>query len=73
MKWNALITKSQYEKALNRKNEMFYTTPGSPEENEMILLGILIKDYEERHIISPRLYLKTDRLRSSDSLHRHAS
>jgi hypothetical protein len=73
MKWNALITRSQYEKALVRKNEIFYTLPGSPEENEMILLGILIKDYEERHVHTRRLYIKNDQLRSSAASYRHTS
>jgi HTH-type transcriptional regulator / antitoxin HigA len=49
MKWNAIITKSQYEKALKRTTELSHTLPGSGDEDELILLRILIKDYENRH------------------------
>ena len=48
MKWNAIITKSQYEKALKRTTELSHTLPGSGDEDELVLLCILIKDYEKR-------------------------
>jgi HTH-type transcriptional regulator/antitoxin HigA len=48
MKWNAIITKSQYEKALKRVNEISRALPGSEDEDELRLLSILIKDYENR-------------------------
>ncbi|HEY4936033.1 MAG TPA: hypothetical protein VII44_05605 [Puia sp.] len=53
MKWNAIISKSQYEKALSRTKEISYVLPGSKEEDELALLLILIKDYENRHIEIP--------------------
>lgn len=53
MKWNAIITKSQYEKALKRRIEISQSLPGSKEEDELALLHILIKDYESRHIEMP--------------------
>jgi hypothetical protein len=46
MKWNAIITKSQYEKALKRASEISNALPGSSENDELLLLRILIKDYE---------------------------
>jgi len=53
MKWNAIITKSQYEKTLSRKVELSHALPGSKEEDELALLLILIKDYENRHMEVP--------------------
>ena len=48
MKWNAIITKSQYEKAVKRTTELSHNLPGSSEEDELTLLLMLIKDYENR-------------------------
>jgi HTH-type transcriptional regulator/antitoxin HigA len=53
MKWNAIITKSHYERALKRRIEISQSLPGSKEEDELALLHILIKDYENRHIEMP--------------------
>ena len=50
MKWNALITRIQYENALKRADEIAHALPNSCEEDELILLRIMIKDYEQRHI-----------------------
>jgi len=55
MKWNAIITKSHYERALKRRIEISQSLPGSKEEDELALLHILIKDYENRHIEMPGL------------------
>jgi HTH-type transcriptional regulator/antitoxin HigA len=49
MKWNAIITKSQYEKAVLRAAEINRSLPGACEKDELLLLTILIKDYEQRH------------------------
>lgn len=48
MKWNAIISRSQYEKALQREKEVSYGRQGPAGEDELRLLRILIKDYEER-------------------------
>jgi hypothetical protein len=48
MKWNAIITKSQYGKALRREKELTDLIPGSGENDELLLLRILIKDFEQR-------------------------
>lgn len=55
MKWNAIITKSQYEKALKRRIEISQSLSGSVDDDELALLHILIKDYENRHIEMPGL------------------
>jgi hypothetical protein len=49
MKWNAIITRSQYEKAVQRAAEINRSLPGACEKDELLLLTILIKDYEQRH------------------------
>ncbi|HCL83305.1 MAG TPA: hypothetical protein DIC22_04980 [Chitinophagaceae bacterium] len=48
MKWNAIITKSQYGKALRREKELNDLIPGSGENDELLLLRILIRDFEQR-------------------------
>src|SRR5450755_813717 len=55
MRWNVIKTKAQYKKALVRTIEIFHAGPGSKEENELDLLLVLIKDYEDKHIILPDL------------------
>jgi hypothetical protein len=50
MKWNAIITKSQYEKALLREKELNKVIPGSGEKDELLLLRILIRDFEQRQV-----------------------
>ena len=52
MKWNAIISKSQYEKALRRASEISNSLPGSSDNDELRLLQILIKDYEDMHNFS---------------------
>ncbi len=52
MKWNAIISKSQYEKAIKRSSEISNALPGTDENDELRLLQILIKDYEELHNFS---------------------
>jgi hypothetical protein len=49
MKWNAIISKSQYEKAIKRSSEISNALPGTSENDELRLLKILIKDYEDMH------------------------
>ncbi len=52
MKWNAIISKSQYEKAIKRSSEISNALPGTNENDELRLLQILIKDYEDMHNFS---------------------
>ena len=49
MKWNAIISKLQYEKSVNRAIEIYHAMPGTEEKDELTLLLIMIKDYEQRH------------------------
>ena len=48
MKWNAIISRSQYEKALQREKEVAHSRRDPAGEDELRLLRMLIKDYEER-------------------------
>lgn len=61
MKWNAIISKSQYEKAIKRSTEISSALPGTSENDELRLLQILIKDYEDMHNfsvnVSPGIFL----------------
>ncbi len=47
MKWNAIITKRQYENALLREAELGKTS--GFHEDERALLRLLIRDYEQRN------------------------
>ena len=53
MQWTEIKTEDQYTKALARTIEIFHAAPGSNEENELDLLLVLIKDYEDKHILIP--------------------
>ncbi len=58
MQWIEIKTIEQYKKALARAKEIFHAVPGSKEENELDLLLVLIKDYEDKNIIMPNIDTK---------------
>ena len=55
MNWKVIKTKTAYKKALKRTMEIFHAQPGSPEDDELDLLLVLVKDYEDKHIVLPML------------------
>jgi len=55
MNWKVLKTGAQYKKALKRTMEIFQATHGTPEADELDLLLVLVKDYEDKHIVMPEL------------------
>lgn len=55
MNWKVLKTEAQYKKALKRTMEIFQVTTGSHEADELDLLLVLVKDYEDKHIHLPEL------------------
>ncbi|HEX5111963.1 MAG TPA: helix-turn-helix domain-containing protein [Saprospiraceae bacterium] len=55
MNWKVIKTETQYRKALNRAMEIFHANDNTPEGDEVALLLVLIRDYEERHITIPNL------------------
>jgi len=53
MTWNVLKTEKDYKAALLRTMELFEATEGTPEDDELALLLVLVRDYEDRHIQLP--------------------
>jgi hypothetical protein len=50
MEWKVIKTKDQYSKAVKRAMEIFQVPEGSPEADELELLLVLVKDYEDKYI-----------------------
>lgn len=55
MIWKVLTTEKQYQKAIKRTLELFHAKEGTPEADELSLLLLLVKDYEDKHIPLPDL------------------
>jgi HTH-type transcriptional regulator/antitoxin HigA len=55
MEWNVLKTTAEYKRTVLRTMEIFDAVPNSPEDKELELLLVLIKDYEDKYIILPEL------------------
>lgn len=55
MNWKVLKTEADYNKAAIRLMEIFHAGPGTPESDELELLIVLIKDYDEKHYQLPEL------------------
>jgi HTH-type transcriptional regulator/antitoxin HigA len=52
-KWLVLKTEDEYDIALERTIELFHAPEGTPESDELDLLLLLVKDYEDRHYQLP--------------------
>ena len=50
MNWKVIKTEAAYKKASKRAMEIFQVKESSPEADELALLLVLIKDYEDKHI-----------------------
>lgn len=55
MKWKVLKTEEDYTKASNRLMEIFHAAPDTPLGDELELLTILVKDYDDKHYSIPAL------------------
>lgn len=55
MNWKVLKTEAQYKKAITRTMEIFQAAKGTPQSDELDLLLVLVKDYEDKHIHLPEL------------------
>ena len=55
MDWKVIKTKTEYNKALKRTMAIFQAEPGTAESDELELLLVLIKDYEDKHIVLPEV------------------
>ncbi len=55
MNWKVLKTEKEYERALLRMMEIFHANPNTPEYDELELLMVLVKDYDDKHYHLPEL------------------
>jgi HTH-type transcriptional regulator/antitoxin HigA len=55
MNWKVIKTEEDYEKASIRLMEIFHAAPNSPEYDELDLLMVLVKDYDDKHYKLPEL------------------
>lgn len=55
MNWKVIKTEAAYKRTLKRAMEVFQAKENTPEADELALLLVLIKDYEEKHIQIPAL------------------
>jgi HTH-type transcriptional regulator/antitoxin HigA len=53
MNWKVIKTEAAYQKAIKRAINIFQAKEGSTEADELALLLVLIKDYEDKHIHMP--------------------
>jgi HTH-type transcriptional regulator/antitoxin HigA len=49
MNWKVLKTEEDYKNASIRLMEIFHVSPNSPEHDELDLLMVLVKDYDDKH------------------------
>ena len=55
MNWTIIKTEAQYQKAIKRTMAIFHAEEKTPEADELALLLVLVKDYEDKHIQLPEL------------------
>lgn len=55
MKWKVLNSKKEYDKAVKRMMDIFHAEPNTPEDDELGVLILLIKDYDEKHYALPEI------------------
>jgi HTH-type transcriptional regulator/antitoxin HigA len=55
MNWKVLKTEEDYAKASLRMMEIFHAEPGTSQSDELDLLIVLIKDYDDKHYHLPEL------------------
>lgn len=55
MNWKLLESETEYKNALKRTIEIFHAEPHTPEDDELGILLLLIKDYEDRTVKMPEI------------------
>ena len=55
MSWKVLKTEEEYHHAAIRMMEIFHAAPNTPESEELELLVVLVKDYDDKHFQLPEL------------------
>lgn len=53
MNWKIIKTEAEYKKVIERTIEIFHTEEGTPEDEELAMLVLLLHDFEEKHIHLP--------------------
>ena len=53
--WKVIKTEAEYKEALERTISIFHAEPDTLESEELELLLVLIKDYEDKHVVIPEL------------------
>ena len=55
MNWKVLKTEEDYKKASLRLMQIFHAKPNTPESDELDLLMVLVKDYDDKHCQIPEI------------------
>ena len=55
MNWKVIKKEADYKKAIKRTLVIFHATEGTAEAEELSLLLLLVKDYEDKHIALPEI------------------
>lgn len=55
MKWKVIKTEAEHKIALKRAMEIFHAEPDTPEDDELGVLLVLIKDFEDKNYPMPEL------------------
>lgn len=55
MNWKVIKTEEEHKKAVTRIIEIFHAEQNTPEDDELGVLAVLIKDYEDKHHQMPEL------------------
>ena len=55
MKWKVLKSEEEYNQASLRMMQIFHAEPNTPEGDELELLMVLVKDYDDKHFTLPEL------------------
>jgi len=55
MNWKLIKTEEEHQKALDRAMEIFHTKQGTPEDDELGVLLLLIRDYEDKTVKMPEI------------------
>jgi HTH-type transcriptional regulator / antitoxin HigA len=55
MNWKVITTETEHKKACARAMKIFHAAPNTPEDDELGILILLIKDYEDKHYPMPEL------------------
>lgn len=55
MTWKIIKTEKEHKKAVKRAMKIFHAAPNTPEDDELGVLLLLIKDYEDRTVKMPAI------------------